>query len=237
MASDSPGLLSTTLRSVRATLRDELASSGRTAEDAFHGIDTDQSGSIDESEFATFVHAAVDHANESRGEGKLVLTPELVTGMFRGLDSEGDGAIAMHEFTTWLSAGQPDDGCTQLAKRACLASDHATPEAKRAGTVGSLQLRRLVSIDAEANESVGASKRLAWMLLGDVHVWARMALSLDVQIKVGSGCVLRTWRFTHGALVLRSIVFDAPVAIIAWSACRTRVCWMWSTKMNCHTTC
>ena len=177
----SSGLPSTTLLSVRATLRDERASSGRTAEDAFHGIDTDRSGSIDESEF-------------------------------------GD--------------------CTHLAKRPRLALDHATAaEEERTGAVGSLQLRRLVSLDAGANESVGASKRLAWMLLGDIHSWARMALSLDVQIKVGSGCVLRTWRFTHGALVLRSIVFDAPVAIIARSACRTRVCWMWSTKMNCHTTC
>ena len=126
MTSDSPGLLSTTLLSVRATLRDELASSGRTAEDAFHGIDTDQSGSIDESEFATFVQTAVDYANESRGEDTLVVTPELMTGMFRALDSEGDGAIAMHEFTTWLSAGQPDDGCTQMNKKARLAADHAT---------------------------------------------------------------------------------------------------------------
>ena len=126
MASDSPGLLSTTLRSVRATLRDELASSGRTAEDAFHGIDTDQSGSIDQSEFATFVQAAVDHANESRGEDKLVVTPELMTGTFRTLDSDGDGVITIHEFTAWLSASAPDDGCTQLAKRARLAADHAT---------------------------------------------------------------------------------------------------------------
>ena len=106
-------------------LRDELASSGRTAEDAFHGIDTDQSGSIDESEFATFVRAAVDHANESRGEDTLVVTPELVTSMFRALDSDGDGAITIHEFTAWLSAVQPEDGCKQLAKRARLAADHA----------------------------------------------------------------------------------------------------------------
>ena len=126
MASDSPGLLSTTLRSVRATLRDELASSGRTAEDAFHGIDTDQSGSIDQSEFLTFVQTAVDHANESRGEYTLVVTPELITSMFRTLDSDGDGGISMGEFTTWLNAVAPDDECTQLAKRARLASDHAT---------------------------------------------------------------------------------------------------------------
>ena len=192
MASDSSGLRTTTLLSVRATLRDELASSGRTAEDAFHGIDTDRSGSIDESQFATFVQAAVDHANESRGEDKLVVTPELVTGMFRALDSDGDGGISMREFTTWLNGVAPDDGCTQLAKRARLATDPATEGETRTGMVGSLQLRRLVSLDPEASESVGASKRLAWMLLGDVHSWARMALSFDVQIKVGSGCVLRT---------------------------------------------
>ena len=221
--------------SVRATLRGELTASGRTAEDAFHGIDLDRSGNIDESEFATFVQAAVDHANESRGEYTLVVTPELITSMLRALDSNDDGGIAMGEFTTWLNAVAPDDGCTRLAKHPRPTLDHATTEETR--TVGSLQLRRLIALDAEGNESLGASKRLAWMLLGDVHSWARMALSLDVQIKVGSGCVLRTWRFTHGALVLRSIVFDAPVAIIAWSACRTRVCWMWSTKMNCHTTC
>ena len=107
-------------------LRDELASSGRTAEDAFHGIDTDQSGSIDQSEFATFVQTAVDHANESRGEDTLVVTPELMTGMFRALDSDGDGAITIHEFIAWLSASAPDDGCTQLAKRARPAADHAT---------------------------------------------------------------------------------------------------------------
>ena len=192
MASDSSGLRTTTLLSVRATLRDELASSGRTAEGAFHGIDTDRSGSIDESQFATFVQAAVDHANESRGEDKLVVTPELVTDMFRALDSDGDGGISMREFTTWLNGVAPDDGCTQLAKRARLATDPATEGETRTGMVGSLQLRRLVSLDPEASESVGASKRLAWMLLGDVHSSARMALSFDVQIKVGSGCVLRT---------------------------------------------
>ena len=57
---------------------------------------------------------------------------------------------------------------------------------KEKAKVGSLQLRRLVSLDAEAPESVGASQRLAWMLLGGVHSY------FDVQIKIGSGCVLRT---------------------------------------------
>ena len=62
---------------------------------------------------------------------------------------------------------------------------------KEKAKVGSLQLRRLVSgvywsLDAEAPESVGASQRLAWMLLSGVHS------NLDVQIKIGSGCVLRT---------------------------------------------
>ena len=98
----------------------------------------------------------------------------------------------MREFTTWLNGVAPDDGCTQLAKRARLATDPATEGETRTGMVGSLQLSRLVSLDPEASESVGASKRLAWMLLGDVHSSARMALSFDVQIKVGSGCVLRT---------------------------------------------
>ena len=57
---------------------------------------------------------------------------------------------------------------------------------KEKARVGSLQLRRLVSLDAEAPESVGASQRLAWMLLGGVNSY------FDVQIKIGSGCVLHT---------------------------------------------
>ena len=57
---------------------------------------------------------------------------------------------------------------------------------KEKAKVGSLQLRRLVFLDAEAPESVGASQRLAWMLLSGVHSF------FDVQIKIGSGCVLRT---------------------------------------------
>ena len=153
------------------------------------------------------MQAAVDHANESRGEDKLVVTPELVTGMFRALDSDGDGGISMREFTTWLNGVAPDDGCTQLAKRARLATDPATEGETRTGMVGSLQLRRLVSLDPEASESVGASKRLAWMLLGDVHSWARMALSFDVQIKVGSGCVLRTRQSTHSAQFVSEITY------------------------------
>ena len=68
---------------------------------------------------------------------------------------------------------------------------------KEKAKVGSLQLRRLVFLDAEAPESVGASQRLAWMLLGGVHSY------FDVQIKIGSGCVLRTRQFTHGAQFVR----------------------------------
>ena len=72
---------------------------------------------------------------------------------------------------------------------------------KEKAKVGSLQLRRLVSLDAEAPESVGASQRLAWMLLSGVHSY------FDVQIKIGSGCVLRTrqYLFTHGAQFVRVI--------------------------------
>ena len=200
--------------SVRATLRGELTASGRTAEDAFRGIDLDRSGNIDESEFATFVQAAVDHASESRGEYTLVVTPELITSMFRALDSNDDGGIAMGEFTTWLNAVVPDDGCTRLAKHPRPTLDHATTEETR--TVGSLHLCRLIALDDEGNESLGASKRLAWMLLGDIHSSARMALSLDVQIKVGSGCVLRTRQLTHSILAVQGS--------------------MWSTEMNFNTT-
>ena len=70
---------------------------------------------------------------------------------------------------------------------------------KEKAKVGSLHLRRLVSLDAEAPESVGASQRLAWMLLGSVHSF------FDVQIKIGSGCVLRTRQSTHGAQFVREI--------------------------------
>ena len=158
----SSGLQSTTLFSVRATLRDELASSGRTAADAFHGIDTNRSGSIDESQFATFVQAAVDHVNKSPGEDKLVVTPELVTGMFRALDSDGDGGIAMREFTT------PDDGCTHLAKRARLAADHAAAvEENRTGmhNPSSTLAPARPSLDCSANTTTAVAASMAFLVV------------------------------------------------------------------------
>ena len=54
--------------------------------------------------------------------------------------------------------------------------------------VGSLKLRRLVSVDTEASTSVDASKRLAWALLGHQHSWARTTLNYDVLCKIGNGC-------------------------------------------------
>ena len=54
--------------------------------------------------------------------------------------------------------------------------------------IGSLKLRRLVSVDTEASTSVDASKRLAWALLGHQHSWARTTLNYDVLCKIGNGC-------------------------------------------------
>ena len=63
----------------------------------------------------------------------------------------------------------------------------------RANTaVGSLKLRRLVSVDTEASTSVDASKRLAWALLGHQHSWARTTLNYDVHCKIGNGCETRS---------------------------------------------
>jgi hypothetical protein len=66
---------------------------------------------------------------------------------------------------------------------------HAWPEGRRTGTLGSLKLRRLVSLAADDCESVDASKRLAWMLLGDVDSWACMALDFHVHSKICNGYV------------------------------------------------
>ena len=63
--------------------------------------------------------------------------------------------------------------------------------------IGSLKLRRLVSVNTEASTSVDASKRLAWALLGHQHSWARTTLNYDVHSKLGNGCETQSPRITQ----------------------------------------
>ena len=104
---------------VRDQLRAELASSGRTAQDAFRDIDSDKSGAIGESEFGVFVQkcAAQCGDRESRAGrgGRPMVTSEVVAGVYRVLDSDRDGEISIHEFVTWLSAkGGPAERAVSL---------------------------------------------------------------------------------------------------------------------------
>ena len=79
-------------------------------------------------------------------------------------------------------AAMQEPGDEPPAERTRIAS-----HARAYTAVGSLKIRRLVSVDTEASTSVDASKRLAWALLGQ-HSWARTTLNYDVLCKIGNGC-------------------------------------------------
>ena len=89
-------------------------------------------------------------------------------------------------------AAMQEPGDEPPAKRTRIASHAGANTA-----IGSLKLRRLVSVDTEASTSVDASKRLAWALLGHQHSWARTTLNYDVHSKLGNGCETQSPRITQ----------------------------------------
>jgi hypothetical protein len=89
---------------------------------------------------------------------------------------------------------EPEPGDEPPAERTRTASHAGANTA-----VGSLNLRRHVSVDTEASTSVDASKRLAWALLGQ-HSWARTTLNYDVHCKIGNGCETQSPRITQNIM-------------------------------------
>ena len=98
----------------------------------------------------------------------------------------------MYILVLFLAAMQ-EPGDEPPAKRTRIASHAGANTA-----IGSLKLRRLISVDTEASASVDASKRLAWALLG--HSWARTTLNYDVHCKIGNGCETQSPRITQNIM-------------------------------------
>ena len=102
-------------------------------------------------------------------------------------------------------AAMQEPGDEPPAKRTRIASHAGANTA-----IGSLNLRRLVSVDTEASNSVDASKRLAWALLGHQHSWARTTLNYDVLCKIGNGCETQSPIITQNIMHRMTVTNRVP---------------------------